>query len=186
MKKSRRALIQLMRYGLSIALLVYLFKKIDGPDLRQALHVAGTNWTWLITGTVLTFCGLFAGVIRWHRMLQSYGIPLPFSRVFQILFIGQFFNAFMPGACGGDVVRAFYVTRESVKGTRTAAATTVIADRMIGLLTLMLWCSVIIVLRLPFFLNHPETARIIRGSTAPTQAAGKPRITSDMPTVSNW
>ena len=155
--KSRRVLIQVLRYALCVGILAYLFAKVDGPALREALGVAGKNWPWLLAGTAATFCGLFIGVIRWWRMLHAYQIPVAFGRVFQILFIGQFFNAFMPGACGGDVVRAFYVTRETTKGSRAEAATTVIADRLIGLLSLMLWCAVVIVLRLPFFLNHPET-----------------------------
>jgi uncharacterized protein (TIRG00374 family) len=155
--KTRRAVIQLLRYILCIALLWYLFRKVDGPEIRAAIQAALKNWPWLLSGTALTFCGLYAGVIRWYRMLQSYGMAISFKRVFQILFIGQFFNAFMPGACGGDVVRAFYVTHESVKGTRAEAATTVIADRLIGLLTLVAWCSVVIILRLGFFLNHPQT-----------------------------
>lgn len=155
--KYRRALIQVTRYTICALLFIYLFEKMDGPDLRKALAAALTRWPDLLIGTAFSFCGLFAGVIRWHRLLHGYTIPLPFKKVFKILFIGQFFNAFMPGSCGGDVVRAFYVTRESKKGHRAEAATTVIADRLIGLLTLMLWCSAVIVWRLKFFLNHPQT-----------------------------
>ena len=107
--KYRRALIQVTRYTICALLFIYLFEKMDGPDLRKALAAALTRWPDLLIGTAFSFCGLFAGVIRWHRLLHGYTIPLPFKKVFKMLFIGQFFNAFMPGSCGGDVVRAFYV-----------------------------------------------------------------------------
>jgi hypothetical protein len=76
--------------------------------------------------------------------------------VFRIFFIGQFFNAFFPGACGGDVVRAFYAAQEQPE-RRTAAALTVLIDRGIGLLTFMLVGCVMIACRGHIFLQSQRT-----------------------------
>lgn len=153
----RRLVTQLLRILLCACILWWISSRMNLGALRDALSASGRNWPMLLTGLIFTFLGLLAGVFRWHRMLIGHGFQMGFGKVFQILFIGQFFNAFMPGACGGDVIRAFYVTRESEKGTRAEAATTALADRLIGLLVLMVFCSVIIGLRLPFFLSHAET-----------------------------
>ena len=155
--KHRKALVQGLRLALCLVLLWYLYTKIDIDSLKAALVYARSNWIWQLSGILMTFCGLLIGVLRWHRILQGFGIGVGFKKVFQILFVGQFFNAFMPGACGGDVIRAIYVSRETKKGSRAEAATTVIADRLIGLLALMCWCSFVIVLRLPFFLHQSAT-----------------------------
>ena len=94
----------------------------------------------------MTFLGLCIGTLRWHFILNFSGIPITRFRCFQIQFIGQFLNNFFPGACGGDAARAFYICKERSAGERAEAATTVIADRAIGLFVMLLFgasCSTI-------------------------------------------
>ena len=92
----------------------------SGSVLAQTV----SRWPWWLAGIILTFLGLLAGVFRWKEILAAQGLRLPLSRVFSIFFIGQFFNAFMLGACGGDVARAYYASRDT-PGRRTEAASTV-------------------------------------------------------------
>ncbi|MFT5124297.1 MAG: hypothetical protein ACI9TH_002564 [Kiritimatiellia bacterium] len=153
----RKLITQLIRILLCACILWWISTRMDLASLREALSESASNGHLILVGVAFTFLGLVAGVLRWYRMLIAHGFKIGFGKVFQILFIGQFFNAFMPGACGGDVIRAFYVTRESEKGTRAETATTAIADRLVGLLMLMFFCSAIIGIRLRFFLGHPET-----------------------------
>lgn len=145
------------RLLLGLVLLWLILRQIDGADLLAHLRDTGTRWPWLIYGILFSFAGLGVGVLRWHRLLRSLGSKLTIQNVFEILFIGQFFNAFMPGACGGDVVRGYYAAKDSERGSRTEAATTVIADRLIGLFTLIAWCTAVVLLRLDFFFRQPET-----------------------------
>jgi uncharacterized protein (TIRG00374 family) len=46
-----------------------------------------------------------------------------------------FFNTFMPGGAGGDIIKAVYVTRHSAQ--KTEAATMVLIDRVVGLVGLL-------------------------------------------------
>ncbi len=96
------------------------------------------------------------GALRWHFILMAQGFSIPLHRVFRIFFIGVFFNAFMLGACGGDLARAVYVTLE-VPGRRTEAAATALIDRIVGLLSMILFCCVIFLARWPVFWNRMGT-----------------------------
>ncbi len=62
----------------------------------------------------------------------------------------------MPGAVGGDLVKAYLVARAA--GQRKAeAVATVIIDRVIGLLAMIVLTAGVMAVFLPFFLQHPAT-----------------------------
>lgn len=152
-----RKLAQFLRLLLGVLLLVLVFKQVDLTRLGDAMVTALGNGGWLWAGLGSTFLGLLCGVVRWKQILAVQGVRLPATQVFRIFFIGQFFNAFMPGACGGDVARAYYVVKEEAKGRRTEAASTVFIDRAIGLFATIVFCCAVICLRLPFIFRQVET-----------------------------
>jgi uncharacterized protein (TIRG00374 family) len=75
--------------------------------------------------------------IRWHRLLKVLGIVVPLSRCFVLNMVGAFYNTFMPGSTGGDVLKAYYAAKQAPT-RRTAAVMSVIVDRAIGLLALII------------------------------------------------
>ena len=75
------------------------------------------------------------GTIRWQLILRVQGLDLKFSRAVSIFFVGMFFNAFLLGSTGGDVIKAWYVAHET-HHKKAEAVITVIVDRLIGLLVL--------------------------------------------------
>lgn len=141
------------RIILCCGLLFFLFKQMEMKSLYGVLLKASSHWMWLGCGIVMTFLGLAAGALRWKRILESQGIPIPGRRVIQIFLAGQFFNAFMLGACGGDVVRAYYAT-QGRKGKRTEATITIVMDRAIGLFSMILFCCLMIFVRIHVFLDN--------------------------------
>ena len=143
------------RVIIGVGLMVYLVDRLDVQTLRSVLAQAVSRWPWWLAGLVLTFLGLLAGVFRWKEILAAQGLRAPLSRVFSIFFIGQFFNAFMLGACGGDVARAYYAC--DTPGRRAEAASTVFVDRAVGLFVMIAFCCVMIALRIPLFLDHQGT-----------------------------
>lgn len=78
------------------------------------------------------------GAWRWHLLLIAQGIQVSFKRTFQISMIGQFFNGFLLGSTGGDILKAYYGTRETEK-SKTEAVTAVFADRLLGLFSMLLF-----------------------------------------------
>lgn len=73
---------------------------------------------------------------RWYRLVRALDLRLPFGQAVRLSWIGLFFNIAVPGATGGDVVKAYYTAR--VLGAPTRAVVSVFVDRMLGLFALVL------------------------------------------------
>jgi len=71
--------------------------------------------------------------LRWWILLRSQSVFIPFLSAVRLHFLGLFYNNCMPGSVGGDLIRAWYVTRHTDK--RFEAALSVFVDRVIGLLS---------------------------------------------------
>jgi uncharacterized membrane protein YbhN (UPF0104 family) len=73
---------------------------------------------------------------RWHMLLRPLEIILTLGRTFVLNMVGAFYNTFMPGSTGGDVLKAYYASKHTVH--RTRAVMSVFVDRVLGLLTLVI------------------------------------------------
>ena len=84
-------------------------------------------------------CGILVGLgaWRWRRVLAEQGIGMSWREVVRISLVAQFFNAFLLGTAGGDVIKAWYAARATPQ-KRAAAAVTVLVDRLLGTLGLLL------------------------------------------------
>ncbi|HJL19165.1 MAG TPA: lysylphosphatidylglycerol synthase transmembrane domain-containing protein [Sandaracinaceae bacterium LLY-WYZ-13_1] len=91
----------------------------------------------------VTLANLALGAVRWRVLLAAYGAPKRPSilRLTHVYWVGFFYNNFVPGGVGGDVVRGI-VTRQSFgpRGT-TASMTVVLVERALGLSGLLLVVS---------------------------------------------
>jgi uncharacterized protein (TIRG00374 family) len=93
--------------------------------------------------------GLAAFVLaaaRWRLLLSMLGLPLAPLRAFALYLIGHFFNAFLLGTTGGDVVKALWVTRE-LPQRKVEAAASVVIERVLGLGVLLVLALVGMVVR---------------------------------------
>lgn len=153
-KPSRRQrTFQLLRLLLAACILGWLLYRLPVHTLQEVLIEGFRQWPWWLAGLAATFLGLLAGCARWHLILRTQQFHLPMRTVFRLFFIGQFFNSFLPGGCGGDVARAWYAARLCNR-EKTRAASTVLVDRGIGLLTTLFFGVFMILLHLRLFLQH--------------------------------
>jgi len=113
-----------------------------------------SEWPKWLLGLGLVFLALGCGIVRWRLILASQGLMLSWQKVFSIFYIGHFFNSFMLGATGGDVVKAYYVAKET-RHNKTEAVTTVFIDRMIGLVAMLALGFLMMMTRVPLFLREP-------------------------------
>ena len=151
---SSSRLLSIARILLAVGLLAYLgfrmHEELSGLD--EVVWEGARHWPLWLVSLTFTFLGLLAGALRWHVILRAAQLPLPWAKVFSIFFIGQFFNSFMLGACGGDLARAYYVAREW-PGKRMEAATTALIDRAVGLLVLVAFGAAVILYRFHLFFD---------------------------------
>jgi glycosyltransferase 2 family protein len=85
---------------------------------------------------------LFAGVLcifviaqflvafRWRLLLRTQSIFIDYLAAVRLHFLGLFYNNFMPSSLGGDLIRAWYVTKHTNK--KFEAALSVFVDRIVG------------------------------------------------------
>ena len=147
----------LLRFLLGLALIAFLVRSVGLDSLRGAAAPARAHPAWIAAALALTFAALFAGVVRWHVLLRRMDLPTAFARTFRGFFIGQFFNAFLFGACGGDLARAVVAAHDHPE-KRAEAVTSVFLDRAIGLVVTLLFGCAMILLRLRFFAAHEEAS----------------------------
>ncbi|HEY1683477.1 MAG TPA: lysylphosphatidylglycerol synthase transmembrane domain-containing protein [Tepidisphaeraceae bacterium] len=73
---------------------------------------------------------------RWMRLMRALDIHISYYKTFVLYMVGNFYNTFLPGSTGGDVLKAVYVSR--LTPHRTRAVVSVLFDRVIGLLALVM------------------------------------------------
>jgi len=108
------------------------------PDVDWGLRTLGLRLgehLGIAVGVLILYLGLFVLTAwRWRLLLKAVDLVLSMARATRLTFIGAFFNTAIPGATGGDVVKAYYAAKATGRGTR--AVLSVFVDRMTGLLGL--------------------------------------------------
>jgi uncharacterized protein (TIRG00374 family) len=95
------------------------------------------RWLYFLAGTTLLASSLTLTGMRWQWLLQSHGLDPGLWQTIRLTWVGYLANNFLPGATGGDFVKAFSIARRS-PGKRTSAVMTVLLDRVVGLVALIL------------------------------------------------
>jgi glycosyltransferase 2 family protein len=93
-------------------------------------------------------CFSFAA-IRWNQLLRISGLVVSHWETWKLCWVGAFFNNFVPGLTGGDVIRAYLIARRT--GKKTAPVLTVLVDRIVGMTALALLCMLVIFFNLDKF-----------------------------------
>ncbi|WHZ24641.1 MAG: hypothetical protein OJF47_003753 [Nitrospira sp.] len=134
------------RFAVAVALLVYLGQ--SGVIRWQAL--SGLAAAWPLSLMAITVYLMDSCLTSWRfcLLVRPAGFDLSLWDSNRLSLIGLFFSTFLPGAASGDVVRIYYAASEH-QGRRTELATIVLFDRIIGLVTMLIWPLMVA----PFFLD---------------------------------
>ncbi len=147
------------RLAVGVSLAGWIFHRIWSQPHRMDVHTWAPHWLLLMLGGHLMFLGAYLlGITRWRLLLHTQGIGLRWIRCFSLFFIGHFFNAFLLGATGGDVMKAYYAARET-HHRKTEAVTTVFLDRLLGLVALVILVLVILAFRIHLLLTQPSLGK---------------------------
>ena len=114
----------------------------DVPDIkygiRDVVHRMNLGMGLL---AILLFCPVpILQSIRLVWMLAVQDVRLSYWNAFKLTYTGNFFNFALPGFFGGDLIKAYYVTRFT--NQKTEAVTTIFLDRVVGLSGLMIVATV--------------------------------------------
>lgn len=122
----------------------------------QALSHAHVGW--ILAGILAYGVVELLSAIRWQWLLRVQGIQLSWMRIFTLTLIGVFFNFCIPGGTGGDVVKIFYLIKET-PGQKALALISVLVDRIIGMLGLIILSAGLIGLNWSWLNSTPETQK---------------------------
>ncbi len=155
----KKVLLSLLQIAVTIAVLFWVF---HDPDKRQKMAVAlrMADYRWVLAG-IFCYCLVeFVAAIRWYILLRVQKIYLSVPRVSGLFLIGMFFNQFLPGGTGGDLVKSYLLLKET-PGKATGALLAVVFDRMIGLIALISITGTLIAMRYEWLTQHEETKHLV-------------------------
>ncbi|MGL4554300.1 MAG: lysylphosphatidylglycerol synthase transmembrane domain-containing protein [Gemmataceae bacterium] len=173
---NRRLLLDLLKYALAAALLVWVVRAnwAPAPPARAVASLAaatvglaahpltavapltpgridppGLGYVWhhhvelgepvhagyLALAFAVYAVAVFLTLVRWFLLVRALGLDISFAAALRFGLIGVFFNTFLPGAVGGDLVKAAALA--SGQKRRAAAFATVVMDRLIALWSLV-------------------------------------------------
>lgn len=135
----RRHLRILLGLAVSAVSLYYLLTAVELPKLWETFRQG--NYLYLIPALGLLVLTNLARAVRW-RILIGQEPELPVRRLFGIVNIGYLFNNVLP-AKAGEVVRAYLVGRV-VTGGIGQAASTLVVERLLDVLTLVVLLGIIL------------------------------------------
>lgn len=76
-------------------------------------------------------------VVRWYLIMRSMEMKIHFFTVVKSYLVGIFFNLFLPTSIGGDVVKAYYISRKVPTNRMEKTLFSVFFDRYLGFLVML-------------------------------------------------
>jgi uncharacterized protein (TIRG00374 family) len=151
----KKILLTILQLAVTGGLLYWVF---HDRAVRAAMGLAmrDADYRWIAAAILAYIIVEFAAVVRWKILLKVQGIDLSNARIVGLFFIGMFYNQFLPGGTGGDIVKTYLLWKET-PGKKPGALLAVMFDRMIGLIALIIITGVLIFLRYGWLTSKAAT-----------------------------
>ncbi len=126
-KKGHGSLIA--RIVVATAAILWVFR---GQDWGELTAVLGGLSPWYFGLSLAIFAAAqVITAVRWWLLLRAQGIHIEVLAAVRLFYLGLFYNNVMPGAVGGDLLKAWYVAKHTDR--RLEGVLSVVVDRAIGL-----------------------------------------------------
>jgi hypothetical protein len=147
--------VRFLRDGAAAVETVRKGKQDDGSEVEIAAgfltYVRNIDWWLFAAGALCYFLSASFAAIRWWWLLRVNRLDVTPFEAWRFTWIGVFFNNFVPGQTGGDVVKAVYIVKHCKGGNRVAAGVSVLVDRILGLGSLAMLAAIIVLFALDRF-----------------------------------
>ena len=117
-----------LRVTITLLLFAFLFKSLSWSTLLAA--IARADHVFILLSLPVGALGLLVSAYQWQCLLRGEQIRAGLLKLVKLYLIGTGFSHFLPTGMGGDVVKAFYVGRESDNYAGSASA--VVMTRLTG------------------------------------------------------
>ncbi len=109
-------------------------------DKLSAVFGRPLDWRLFALAQLIFLVSLMSTFVRWYLLARVVDPRFTLRAAILLGFIGNVFNMVIPGAVGGDLIKAAYLVRMHVKKTQAIAS--MVIDRIIGLLALFTLATV--------------------------------------------
>ena len=131
MARPNKIVIILAKISISGGLLYAVISKTGIDKVLSTLK--DINVLSFVIAVLIYMLSIYISSIRWRLLLHE---RFELNRLVSLYFIGSLFNHLLPGLIGGDAVKAYYLYRDTGRGSSAVAS--VFMDRYIGFTALML------------------------------------------------
>jgi uncharacterized protein (TIRG00374 family) len=144
-KAAKQKIFNYLRIGFVLvailAAIIWVCQEQDGVRRYVIL------WQSFVKMGPVFFAGILAAFIlsqvilasRWWLLLRTQQVYIKIWAAIRLHFLGLFYNNCIPGSVGGDLVRAWYVTKHTER--KFEAALSVFVDRFIALISSMIMAA---------------------------------------------
>lgn len=154
----------ILRFAVSFGLMgaiLYMFRA-QLPAVLQNLKTVQPVFFFL--AVAVFFSGLLAVAFRLRFVIRVHGTRLSIAAAYYVNLIALFFNNVLPSSVGGEMMKAYYLFKNS-KGS-VSVFSAVVVDRLFGLMTMLL-----ISISTIFFFDSAQGSHKIMGSILMLAAA---------------
>ena len=127
----------------TIFLLFLVFKSVEIEKISHNLRALPLASLLLLL--IISWMGQLLCAERWRIFAAALQMKGRYLSFVQMYFAGMFFNIGLPSLVGGDVVKAYVLSRKNSKPL-TIGLASVVQDRAIGLISLLIYGSLAILL----------------------------------------
>ena len=106
----------------------------------RAVFAGPLDWKLFALALGVYFLGMIGTFVRWYTLVRVIEPNFRFSSTVILGFIGMVFNLVIPGAVGGDLIKAAFLVRMRIRKTQAVAS--MVIDRILGLLGLFILAAI--------------------------------------------
>ena len=137
---SKKNLKVLLKLVISVALLYFVYQKINFEDLKTTYKAS--NPIYLFIGSLFFIGSQLLSSYRLNYIFHRSNFPLSQSSNLKLYFIGMFYNFFIPGGIGGDAYKVYLLNKRFGWKLKTITQN-VLIDRLIGLVAIFFIASIL-------------------------------------------
>src|SRR5438270_858367 len=155
----KKILVTLFQVSVTIGVLYWVY---HDPSRRAQMAEAIRNaeYRWVGMGILAYAVVEIAAAFRWQVLLKVQKIHLTLPRLSGLFLIGMFYNQFLPGGTGGDIIKSYLLLKET-PDRKAGALLAVVFDRFIGLVALVAITATLVSLRYDLLSQTPETRQLL-------------------------
>ena len=154
----KKILLTIIQLAVTVGLLFLVYHDAQKrAEMEQALRHA--RYYWVVAGILAYVVVEIAAALRWQVLLKVQGIRLSLPRLSGLFLIGMFYNQFLPGGTGGDIIKSYLLLKETDR--KAGALLAVVFDRFIGLVALVAITATLVSLRFDLLSQTYETRRYL-------------------------